>query len=110
MTSHSKFKNEKVTTPDGTFDSKKEYARWIDLLWMQRAGQIKNLARQQEFILIPKQRYKGEYIKECKYVADFVYEKDGEMVVEDVKGYKTDVYKIKKKLMLWKYGVMIKET
>lgn len=110
MTSHSKYHNTIVQTPYGVFDSEKEYARWIDLLWMQRAGQIKNLARQQKFELIPKQRYGNRTIRPTYYIADFVYERDGKMVVEDVKGMKTDVYKIKKKLMLWRYGVMIKET
>ena len=110
MTYPSKYHNKKITTPDGTFDSEREYARWIDLLWMQRAGQISNLARQQKFELIPKQEYKGEKIRACSYVADFVYTRNGETIVEDVKGVKTKEYLIKKKLMLWRYGIQIKET
>jgi hypothetical protein len=43
-------------------------------------------------------------------VADFTYMEDGKLVVEDCKGFKTDVYKIKKKLMLWVHGIRIKET
>ena len=110
MTYPSKYRNKKVVTPEGTFDSQKEYGRYIDLLWMQRAGQIKNLARQQAFELIPKQIYEGKTIRACNYIADFVYERDGETIVEDTKGVKTKEYLIKKKLMLWRYGVMIKET
>ena len=49
-------------------------------------------------------------LRECSYVADFVYIEDGKEVVEDSKGKKTREYQIKKKLMLWRYGIEIKET
>jgi hypothetical protein len=55
---------------------------------------------------IPKQE--GE--REVCYIADFVYQEDGKLVVEDVKGHRTEVYKLKKKLMLWVHGIRIKET
>lgn len=50
--------------------------------------------------------------RRCEYVADFVYGKtaDGKTVVEDVKGFPTPEYRIKKKLMLWVYGIEIKEV
>ena len=110
MTFRSKYYNQPLDTPDGHFDSRREYARWCDLKWMQRAGQIKNLVRQQKFELIPKQRLDGRTVKECFYIADFVYEENGVVIVEDCKGVKTDVYRIKKKLMLWRYGIDIRET
>lgn len=106
----SKYNNKKIKTSEGTFDSIKEYNRWCDLKLMQRAGLITGLARQQRFEVIPKQRYEGKTILPAYYIADFVYIRNGKMVVEDCKGFKTDVYKLKKKLMLLRYGVMIEET
>lgn len=102
-----KYGARKVTAPDGQkFDSMKEYYRWSELKLMQRAGIISKLERQVKFELIPKQE--GELA--CNYIADFTYYQKGEYIVEDVKGCKTDVYKIKKKLMLWVHGIRIRET
>ena len=91
-----------------TYDSKKEARRHRELLLLQRAGKITNLERQVKFELIPKQD--GE--RACTYVADFVYNlvDTGERVVEDTKGFKTEVYRIKKKLMLWVHKIKIIET
>ena len=88
------------------FDSKKEFIRWCELRLLERAGKISDLKRQVKYELIPKQD--GE--RACNYVADFVYCQDGETVVEDCKGFRTEGYKIKRKLMLWVHGVKIKET
>ena len=102
-----KYGAKKVTAPDGQkFDSMKEYNRYCVLKLLQRAGKISDLKRQVKFELIPKQE--GELT--CNYVADFTYYQNGEYIVEDVKGCKTDVYKIKKKLMLWVHGIRITET
>ena len=104
-----KYHNQKTKTIDGiTHDSKKEASRWMELQMLQRAGEIYNLRRQVTFELIPKQE--GE--RPCNYIADFVYvdKKTGKTVVEDAKGVRTDVYKIKKKLMLWRYDIRIKEV
>lgn len=46
---------------------------------------------------------------ECAYIADFVYTQDGSEIVEDTKGTRTAVYRIKRKLMLERYGIQIKE-
>ena len=103
----SKYGNRKLTAPDGQkFDSVKEYHRWGCLRLLERAGEISNLKRQVKYELIPKQA--GE--RSCSYIADFTYMENGKLVVEDVKGVKTDAYKIKKKLMLWVHGIRIKET
>ena len=48
--------------------------------------------------------------RELAYIADFVYTENGEKVVEDVKGFRTPEYRIKRKLMLYSHGVRIKET
>ena len=97
-----------VKTADGqVFDSQNEYRRWCELKLLQRAGRISNLKRQVQYELIPKQD--GE--RACTYVADLVYiDSDGNTVVEDTKGVRTDAYKIKRKLMLQKHGIRIKET
>ena len=102
-----KYGARRVKAPDGqVFDSTAEYYRWGMLKLLERAGKISDLKRQVSFELIPKQE--GE--RACTYVADFTYIEDGKLVVEDCKGFKTDVYKIKKKLMLWVHGIKIKET
>lgn len=112
----SKYGNRKVTTPDGTFDSVKEYSRWQELKLLQRAGEIHDLQRQVPFVLIPTQKDEhGKVLeRELKYIADFVYlANDGtgwRRVVEDVKGLKTEVYRIKKKLMLYRNGIRIQEV
>ena len=101
-----KYGAKKVYTPDGVFDSQKEYRRWRELKLCEIAGKITNLERQVAFELIPKQD--GE--RAVYYVADFVYMEKGEKVVEDVKGYVTEVFKLKKKLMKWRHGIDIKIT
>ena len=108
----SKYGNRKIELDGFLFDSKKEAHRWIELRYMERAGLIRDLQRQVSFELIPAQRIGGRVVERaCKYVADFVYKtKEGEKIVEDSKGVKTDVYKIKKKLMLEKYGIQVKEV
>ena len=77
---------------------------------MAKSGLIQNLTRQKKYTLIPRQKVNGRTVKECDYIADFVYEENGVVIVEDCKGVKTDVYRIKKKLMLWRYGIDIRET
>lgn len=94
---------------------------------LQWSGQIQNLQTQVKYVLIPTQReftneiYKkgahqghfkpGKVLeKECSYIADFAYIQDGAYVVEDTKGVRTEAYKIKRKLMLERYGIQIKEV
>lgn len=95
----------------GGFDSRKEAARYGELLLLQRAGKISNLQRQVRFQLIPAQYKDGKCIfRSVTYIADFVYEKDGEKVVEDVKGFRTPEYIIKRKLMYQIFGIYVMET
>ena len=120
----SKYNSKKVIVDDIKFDFRKEANRWFELRMLERAGKISNLQRQYKFVLIPTQieqyeRYgktgkrllDGQRVieKECAYYADFVYYEDGKLVAEDVKGFRTEVYKIKRKMMLEKYGIRIKE-
>lgn len=108
----SKYKSKKTVVDGQKFDSKKEAARYQELLLLEKAGVIKNLSRQVKFVLIPSQRDEatGKVVeRECSYKADFVYEEDGKTVVEDVKGFRTKEYIIKRKLLLWQYGIRIRE-
>lgn len=100
----SKYRNQKTSVDDIVFDSKKEALRWKSLQLLARVGSVKDLKRQVSFELIVNRK------KICVYKADFTYRENGNFVVEDVKGVKTDVYKLKKKLMFAIYGVTIKET
>ena len=107
----SKYNNRRKYVDGMTFDSEAEFRRWQDLRFMERAGYIKDLRRQVPFELIPNLKKKdGHIVRKVVYKADFVYKENGHEVVEDVKGVKTDVYEIKKKLMLWRYGIEIKEV
>ena len=123
----SKYGNRKTVVNGIEFDSRKEAVRYQELRLLERAGKISGLRLQEKFILIPSQReasteeYKsgpqkgrrkpGKLLeKECSYIADFCYTEDGEIVVEDTKGFRTEAYKIKRKLMLERYGIQIKEV
>lgn len=116
------------TEYDGIFfDSKTEARRYAELKILQKNGEITGLELQRVFELIPAQyesyeRYgkNGKRLKDgkkcieksCVYKADFVYvNSDGEMVVEDTKSpvTRTKDYIIKRKLMLYKYGIKIVE-
>lgn len=101
-----KYRNKKTSVDGIRFDSKREANRYMELKLLERAGIIKGLKRQVTYILIDKSRY-GRAIK---YVADFVYYEDDKLVVEDVKGVRTPVYKLKKRLMAEVYGIEVKET
>lgn len=113
---HSTKYNAKKITADGIiFDSKKEYERYKKLKMNERLGTISDLQVHVKFELIPSQRIDGKVVERaCTYEADFVYKADGKTVVEDVKGCKKglayQVFTIKRKLMLYKYGIRVKET
>lgn len=108
----SKYHAHKTIVDGITFDSNKEAKRYGELKLMERAGVIKNLRRQVRFELIPAFDVHGKHYRPTSYVADFVYldAKTGDEVVEDVKGMRTDVYKLKAKMFAKKYGVSILET
>lgn len=108
----SKYGNRKTILDGNVFDSKHEAYRWIELKYMERIGLITDLKRQVPFELIPNQKKGGKVIERAvKYIADFTYKKkNGDYIVEDAKGVKTDVYKLKKKLMLYVYGIKVEEV
>lgn len=104
-----------VKTPDGAnirFDSKKEAVRYEELMLLLRAGEISELRLQHEFTLIEAYTTPdGKRVRAERYKADYTYWRDGEFVVEDVKSSatKTKVYEVKKKQMLDKFGIEIRE-
>lgn len=120
----SKYRNVKVTIDGLTFDSKREAKRFTELKALERAGEIDGLRVQPSFPIfvhrLGHQVYIGteqERIRCGEYIADFRYwrvragginEPAGE-VVEDVKGVRTDVYRLKKKLVEGIYGITIRE-
>lgn len=123
----SKYGNRKTVVNGIEFDSQKEARRYQELRLLEQAGRISDLRLQVKYVLIPAQRapsfeiYKsgpnkgrrkpGKVLEnECAYIADFVYTQDGNEVVEDAKGMRTAVYRIKRKLMLERYGIQIKEV
>ena len=107
----SKYNARKAEVDGITFDSRKEAQRYAELKLLLRGGEIRDLRLQVKYELIPKQN--GE--RACEYIADFVYQdvRTGETVVEDVKGCKQgaayNIFAIKRKLMLWRYGIRVVE-
>lgn len=107
-----KYYNKKTTIDGIVFDSAKEAKRYNELKMLERAHIIDNLQMQKVFELQPKYiNCIGQHIRAITYIADFYYY-DNEFkkwVVEDTKGFRTEVYKIKKKLFEYKYNMIIKE-
>ena len=107
----SKYHNKKCIYKGIKFDSIKERNYYIRLEYLQRAGEISELKRQVEFVLIETFKLDDKTYRKTKYIADFTYkDKEGKYHVVDTKGVKTDVYLLKKKLMAWKYSIEIEEV
>ncbi|MCI6458237.1 MAG: DUF1064 domain-containing protein [Clostridium sp.] len=112
LCNNNKYHNKKVIYNGIKFDSKKERARFITLKQLEKMGIIESLELQKKFLL--QEGYtnaKGKKIRPIYYIADFYYYDyiDNKWVVEDVKGVRTDVYKLKKKLFEYKYNLTIDE-
>lgn len=100
----SKYRAKKTTVDGYTFDSKKEAARYGALKILLRSGEISDLVLQPKYPIV----FNG--VKICDYKADFKYRANGREIVEDVKGVKTPVYRLKKKMVKAVYGIDILET
>lgn len=99
-----KYNNRKVEYKGLKFDSKKEFERYMEL---SSDKTVKCLRMQVKYVLVPSI---PKVQREISYIADFVYEKDGKTIVEDVKSPSTakdKVFLLKKKLFRWKYGFPI---
>lgn len=123
-----KYHNTKVVIDGIQFDSKREAQRYQQLKLMEKAGVICDLKRQVKYELVPAQYINGKCVERAvTYTSDFEYyvlnplkhktimadpnaKTIGQHVVEDVKGMRTDVYKIKRKLMLYRYGILVTEV
>jgi hypothetical protein len=119
-----KYGSKKVTFDGLEFDSKKEMYRYIRLKSMQEEGLISDLRMQVPYEIIPavyeedivQLKTKVKTVTKCVqratyYLADFVYkDKDGNVVVEDAKGMRTEKYLLKKKMMRAFLGITIKEV
>ena len=107
----SKYKARKVVIDGYTFDSMKEGRRYQELKMLLAAGEISNLRMQVKHPLIPHQKDEnGKYVRPVYYISDFEYEENGRYVVEDVKGFRTREYKLKKKLLLFMEGITVREV
>jgi hypothetical protein len=101
----SKYGNKRTPSADGiAHHSAKEARRWDQLRMMERAGAISELGRQVRFKLI----VAGMLI--TTYVCDFRYRMGNDLIVEDVKGHRTPVYVIKRKLMKACLDIEVLET
>lgn len=92
---YNKYGNTKVNG----FDSKGEYYRYLELHLLQKSGKISDLQCQVPFVLVDKQP--GE--RSAKIVMDFTYTENKKRVVEDFKGFRTEVYKLKRKMFKARY-------
>ena len=101
----SKYRSRKTTVYGITFDSKKEANRYCELRLLEMAGKIKDLELQYQFVLQPPFKKNGKTIRAITYIADFVYFdlERKKIVVEDVKGYKTKEYMLKRKMFEYKF-------
>lgn len=111
-TKQNKYHNKKVVYDGIKFDSIKEKRAYTMYKLMEQAGEIKDLERQVEYLLIEPFTLNGKKYRKTSYVCDFTYkDKEDKLHVIDVKSEatKTQVYKLKKKLMAWKYGIEIDE-
>lgn len=101
---YNKYSNKKMEIDGIKFDSKREALRYQQLKMLQKQGLIKELELQKEFELQPKFRKNGKAYRNITYRADFYYFDNelGKYIVEDTKGFRTEVYKLKKKLFEYK--------
>tara|TARA_Y100000310_G_scaffold150480_1_gene149909 strand:- start:438 stop:788 length:351 start_codon:yes stop_codon:yes gene_type:complete len=109
--------NAKKTAVDGiAFDSKREAKRYVELKLLEKAGEIFGLTLQPTFrfrisgnaVLIRSKGYPSG--RQASYRADFRYVRDGQDVIEDVKGVRTPLYKLKKAMVEAQYGVRVEEV
>lgn len=106
----SKYHAQKTTIDGIQFDSAREAKRFTKLRALEDAGKIQGLRLQVPFELVPSFECDGVKYRGMKYIADFVYYRNGKQVVEDTKGVKTAEYKLKKKLMAYVNHINIEES
>lgn len=98
-----KYNAHKVTLDGITFDSLAEYSRYCELKLLERAGEISGLEVHKVFTLQDAFIYQGKKERRITYETDFLYCDDNGLVIEDVKGVQTEAFKLKWKMMKYKY-------
>jgi len=96
-----KYGNKKVQADGYTFDSKAEAKRYSELKLWQVSQAINTLEVHPEFVI------SIERTRVCKTIMDFAYYRDGQLVVEDVKGKDNDLSRLKRKLVEAQYGIKV---
>ena len=109
---NNKFNNKKTEVDGIKFDSKREAKRYSELKLLEQGHVIQDLRLQVPFELIPKVIIHGKPHRAIVYKADFVYfdNEKKQQVIEDSKGFKTDVYSLKKRLMKQVHNIEILES
>lgn len=98
-----KYRNKKTQIGMYVFDSISESKRYKELALLEQAGQIKGLELQPKFLLQEGFKKNGKTFRKIEYIADFMYIENGKVIIEDVKGMETDVFKLKRKMFEYKY-------
>lgn len=100
----SKYNARKVRIDGIAFDSIAESKRYLELKHKQEEGIIKDLEVHPRFVLQDSFIFEDKRVSGIWYEADFRYTViDGRVIVEDVKGFPTDVYRLKRKMLLYNY-------
>lgn len=103
-----KYGNRKTHIGNDVFDSAAEARRWTDLQLLQKAGRIRGLERQVKYELAPPVVLGGRKKPALRYVADFSYWQGDALIVEDVKGVVTPLFRVKQHLMKSVHGIEVK--
>lgn len=98
-----KYRNKKTQVDMYVFDSIAESRRYKELALLQKAGEIRNLELQPRFLLQDSFKKNGKTYRKIEYIADFQYIEKGKIIIEDVKGKETEVFKLKRKLFEYRY-------
>jgi len=99
----SKYHNKKTQVDMYVFDSIAESKRYKELALLEKAEEIQQLTLQPRFLLQEGFKKNGKTYRKIEYIADFMYREKGKIVIEDVKGKETEVFKLKRKLFEYKY-------
>lgn len=113
MYTRSKYGNIKTKIGQRTYASKEEAKRGQQLKLLESINEIKDLKEQVVIELQPSFKIEGKTIRAINYIADYTYYElrghEWQYIVEDVKGFKTDIYKLKAKLFAYKFNFEIRE-
>lgn len=100
----SKYNNKKTQVDMYVFDSILEAKRYKQLALLEKTGEIKGLKLQPKFLLQEGFKKNGKTYRKIEYIADFMYIENGQVIVEDVKGKETEVFKLKRKMFEHEYA------